>query len=44
VYRIDVETSNRTLMARLDMLALGCDMVSGNDGHVSPSGTPGSAS
>jgi hypothetical protein len=32
VYRIDVETGKSTLMARLDMLALGCDLASGHQG------------
>jgi Restriction endonuclease len=34
VYRIDVETGNSMLMARLDMLALGCDMASGANGRA----------
>jgi Holliday junction resolvase-like predicted endonuclease len=34
VYRIDVETGNSTLMARLDMLALGCDLASGKNGRA----------
>jgi len=34
VYRIDVETGKSTLMARLDMLALGCDLASGHQGRA----------
>lgn len=34
VYRINVETGESTLMARLDMLALGCDMASGHQGRA----------
>ena len=34
VYRIDVETGNSALMARLDMLALGCDLASDNHGRA----------
>jgi hypothetical protein len=34
VYRIDVETGNSDLVARLDMLALGCDMASDDRGRA----------
>jgi Holliday junction resolvase-like predicted endonuclease len=34
VYRIDVETGQNTCAARLDMLALGCDMAAGGDGSM----------
>jgi hypothetical protein len=34
VYRIDVETGKADLVARLDMLALGCDMTSGDHGRA----------
>jgi hypothetical protein len=32
VYRIDVETGQSTCVARLDMLALDCDLVGGQPG------------
>jgi len=34
VYRIDIETGTSTLVARLDMLALGCDLASGDHGRA----------
>jgi hypothetical protein len=34
VYRIDVETGQSICVAKLDMLALGCDMTAGSDGNV----------
>ena len=34
VYRIDVETGKSDLIARLDMLALGCDMASDDHGRA----------
>jgi Holliday junction resolvase-like predicted endonuclease len=34
VYRIDVETGETTLIARLNMLALGCDMTSDDHGRA----------
>jgi hypothetical protein len=34
VYRIDVETGKSDLVARLDMLALGCDMASDDQGSA----------
>ena len=42
VYRIDVETGKSTLMARLDMLALGCDLASGHQGRAYVLEHPGS--
>jgi hypothetical protein len=34
VYRIDVETGGTSLIARLNMLALGCDMTSDDHGRA----------
>ena len=42
VYRIDVETGKSTLMARLGMLALGCDLASGHQGRAYVLEHPGS--
>ena len=42
VYRIDVETGKSTLMARLDILALGCDLASGHQGRAYVLEHPGS--